>query len=230
MVYTSTMIRAVIFDLDGVLIDSEPLWRKAEVEVYRSIGLPVSEQTFHQTTGIGMEEAVNMIFRMHPWKTPTKQEVAKSIYKKVEELVGSSGKACKGALEFLHMVEHNQLKLGLASSASLKLISIALNKLGIQHFFQSIHSTETEKRAKPDPAVYLSVACELGIKPQECVVVEDSPVGVEAAIRAGMHVVAVVDPHLKNDPHYQAVDMQIQTLVQLTQNVWDRFTQNFAQQ
>ena len=90
------MIKAVIFDMDGVLIDSEPIWRRVEAKVYLAMGLPVTEKTFLATTGVRLDMAVAKIYELFPWgKTPAKEEVVERILSEMEKAIGRDRKASR---------------------------------------------------------------------------------------------------------------------------------------
>ena len=116
----------------------------------------------------------------------------------------------------LDVVRNEDLALALASSSSPILIETVLHTLGLTTTFEVVRSAIHESHGKPHPAVFLATARDLGFSPSECAVIEDSAAGVQAARAAGMRVVAVPPPHLFADPAYEAADVKLHSLEELT--------------
>ena len=173
---------AVIFDMDGVLIDSEPLWKIAMEEVFGSLGSKLLKKDFEKTVGLRIDEVI------HFWN---KHEIAEKIISKMEILISQNANALDGVCETLNFLRQQKLKIGLATSSSSRLIDIVLRELKIQHYFHVACSAETENYGKPHPAVYLKVAEELKVSPTKCLVIEDSYNGVIAGLAAQMKVVCI---------------------------------------
>ena len=131
-------------------------------------------------------------------------------------------KPCEGVIEALALCQKKGAKLALASSTPLKLINVTLQTLQLTNYFEIIHSGEHEKNPKPAPAIYLTVVKKLKVKPTECIAIEDSPVGIESATRAGMHCIAIVDPHHKDDPRYEIADVRLNSLKDFNENIWNK--------
>ena len=112
------MIRAVIFDMDGVLIDSEPFWRESEIEVFGRVGLHLTEAACRETMGLRIDEAVDYWHRRHPWEGATTAEVAERIVCGLIELIGARGEPMPGALRALEFFRGRGARLALASSYS----------------------------------------------------------------------------------------------------------------
>ncbi len=187
-----TKMKAVIFDMDGVIIDSEPLWQRAELEIFSSLGADVSSELCEMTKYMATNEVTEFWFNKYPWKNLSMQDAEQAVIDCVNTLIEKEGKEIKGALNTLKKIKAKGYKIGLATNSPHKIIQTVLNKLNISHYFDSITSAEQEK-AKPDPAVYISTANKLDISPKQCLVVEDSYTGALAAKNAGMKVVALTD-------------------------------------
>jgi len=199
-------IAGILFDMDGVLIDSEPFWRKAEIEIFARVGLHLSEEDCHQTTGLRIDEVVDFRFRQKPWQEPDCAEVARQIVERVIELVSHHGSPLPGAREALEAARQTSLPVGLASSSCHRLIRATLERLQFQEYFQVVQSAEEEEWGKPHPAVYLQAARNLGVEPARCLAIEDSFNGVLAARAARMRVIAIPEPHHRNDPRFVIAD------------------------
>ena len=195
-------INAVIFDMDGLIIDSEPLWRKAEIQAFKEIGFHFTEQMCIETMGMRIDQVVHYWWKKLKWSKPTEKEVINNIQSKMIELINKEGVLLPGILESLKLLKDNKIPIALASSSSKVLINTVLKKLKIQSFFQVVHSAENEKAGKPDPAVFLTTAKLLNKSPIECLVLEDSKAGMEAGLNANMRTVLVpesgTEPKWKN--------------------------------
>jgi sugar-phosphatase len=206
------MVAAVIFDMDGVLIDSEPLWREAEREVFAELGLVLSDADCQQTMGLRTDELVAYWHCRHPWQGRSQPVVADTINSRVARLIAERGTPLPGAVAAVRSAVDSGLPVGLASSSSLELIDLVVRTLGLADGFSVLCSAEDEERGKPDPAVYLTTARRLGVPPAECVAVEDSVRGVQAAVAAGMRVVAVPPPDRFDDPELDLAHLKLRSL------------------
>lgn len=220
--YNNDVLKAVIFDMDGVLLDSEPLWNLAEAAVFQKIGVPITREMCVQTMGVRIDRAINYWHKKYPWKSPSKKKVGNMILNEVTKLVNNKGIINRGVKELLRFLIKNKIKIGLASSSPLSYIHQTLKKLSIHHHFHIIHSAENEIHPKPHPAVFLTAAKKLGVKPSECLVIEDSPVGLAAAKKAGMKCVAIVDRRIRNHKSYNLADFKLESLTQFDENLWKR--------
>ncbi|MCS7004696.1 MAG: hexitol phosphatase HxpB [Cytophagales bacterium] len=208
--------KAVIFDMDGLLIDSEPFWKIAEKETFRLVGLELTTQMCEQTMGLRLDEVVEYWYSRHPWSNYSKKEISKKIAERVKELIEQQGELMPGALRALQMARELELKIALASASSTVLIDAVLNKFDLRSFFDVVHSAQFEEYGKPHPAVFLTTAQKLGVLPSECTVLEDSFYGVIAAKAARMKVIAVPDASHFPQLRFYAADVKIASLEELT--------------
>jgi sugar-phosphatase len=206
------MVAAVIFDMDGVLIDSEPLWRRAEREVFADQGLILSDDDCKRTMGLRTDELVAYWYRRHPWQGPSQAVVGERINSLVAQLIAEQGTPLPGAVDAVRSTRGSGLPAGLASSSPLEIIGLVVRTLGLDGCFSVLCSAEDEERGKPDPAVYLTTAHRLGVPPGGCVAIEDSPRGVQAAVAAGMRVIAVPPPDHLDDPELAAAHLKLRSL------------------
>lgn len=188
---TSSRLSAIIFDMDGILIDSEPTWQKAEFQTMRELGLEISFDDTLQTTGLRIDQVVSYWYQRFPWDNYDNSEVAGKIVDQVVSYINKDGIAMAGVISALDYCRDKKLKIGLATSSSHAIVDAVLNKLDIRHYFNSTQSAEHLAYGKPHPEVYLNCALELGISPTECIAVEDSFNGLVAARAANMQALAI---------------------------------------
>ena len=203
---------AVIFDMDGLLIDTEPVWRRVEIEVFGSVGLHLTEEQCMETMGVPIGEIVRGWFAVHPWTGPSVDEVTQRIEEYVIDRVLTTGEPMAGVCDALEMVRLSGLPIAIASSSSEALINAVIQRLNIGAYIQVICSGQQEAQGKPHPAVYLSTARRLGVDPSACLALEDSPNGVLAAKAAGMYCIVVPDPYMAGDPHMNEADLRLGSL------------------
>lgn len=191
----STQIKAVIFDMDGILIDSEPAWQLAEQTVLNSFGLNLSLEDVEQTTGLRIDHVVSYWHQRFPWPNYDNTATANTIVNEVVSQINAHGQPMLGVIESLEACKRLGLKIGLATSSSSLIIEAVLHKLAISHYFDAIESAENLDYGKPHPEVYLNCAKGLGIAPSQCIAIEDSFNGLIAARAASMQTVAIPAPH-----------------------------------
>lgn len=177
--------------MDGLLIDSEPLWQDAELSVFPSVGVPLTREMTAQTMGRRVDEVVNYWHKRYPWDQPTKKVIADRIVKKVIELILYQAVALDGAKEIIEQVAKLNIPIAIASSSSTDIINAVLKKIPVRKYVKVIHSAENEQFGKPHPAIYLHTAEKLGVDPKDCLAFEDSPNGTLSAKRAGIKVYGV---------------------------------------
>lgn len=205
-------IKAVIFDMDGVLIDSEPLWRKAMIKGFNDIGVDFTEEDCRKTTGMRFKEVINHWFIHHNIEDTHPDELDKNVITHLIELITEEGKPLTGSIELLQYLKAKNYPIGLATSSSHALVDAVLNKLKAKSYFQSVVSAEFLQYGKPHPEVFLKCADELATEPKHCLVIEDSVNGVIAGKAAQMRVAAVPDLEHKNDKRFVIADYTVNSL------------------
>lgn len=215
------MIEAVIFDLDGLLIDSEPLWQEAEILVFKQVNLLLTSELCRQTQGLRIDEVVDYWYRQYPWTNLSKLEVEKLIVSKVIELIHLKGQPLPGVAQAIAFVKNQNVKIALASSSASQIIQAALQKLNLTEVFVEIYSAESEVLGKPHPGVYLTTAQKLKIPPQSCLALEDSLNGVLAAKAAHMKCIAIPEAIQQQNPEFAIADLILKSLEELNQPVWN---------
>ena len=206
------MIEAVIFDMDGLIIDSEPLWKEGEIKVFKTVGVSLTLDMTRQTTGLRTDEVVEYWHKRYPWETPTQQEISKQIDETVIALIKEKGTPMPGVNEAFSICKNANLSIAIASSSSMLLITTVLEKFGLTDKIKVIRSAHNEAYGKPHPAVYISAAEELGVHPNHCLTFEDSANGVLAAKAAKMKCIAIPEPGLRNDKRFGIADMILHSL------------------
>jgi sugar-phosphatase len=214
------MINAVIFDMDGLLIDSEPFWREAEVLAFGQVGIALTEDDCVQTIGLRLDEVVDYWYRQHPWHSISRQAVGEVILAKYLDLVAERGQAKTGVMETLEFLRAQNVRMAIGSSSYIILIEAVVRRLGIADYFDALCSAEFEPFGKPHPGVYITAAQKLGVSRQECLVFEDSLRGVLAAKAAEMKCVCVPDPSLVGDRRLVIADHVIPTLAHFDEALW----------
>ncbi len=208
------MIAAVIFDMDGLLVDSEPFWLRAELEVYKRLGLDLRQHMNHETSGLRIDASVLYWYDRFPWVGKSLLEVQNEILQRVEELVCLEGKPKPGALDLVRALADAKVPLAVCSSSPLHLIKVALKQIAVIDYFPILNSAESEAHGKPHPAAYLKTAERLKIAPQKILVFEDSFWGAIAAKAARMKVVAVPEAYALQSSRFDFCDQKISSLAE----------------
>jgi len=215
------MIEAVIFDMDGVLIDSEPIWREAEKLVFGNIGLDLSEDMCLQTTGLRTDETVAHWYRYRPWDNKSREEVGREIEDKVCEIVDIKGFPAPGVQKIIDFFNLAGIPKALASSSSPRVIERVLGKLRLNNEFRVIYSAANEEFGKPHPAVYITTAKKMKVLPVHCLAIEDSLAGLIAAKSAKMRTLVIPEESNRNNPRFTIADIRINSLEEFSGKHWE---------
>ena len=215
-------IEAVIFDMDGLLIDSESLWREGEAIELRAVGVPITAEDGRLTMGLRCDEVVEYWHDRFPWSSPTKKEVEANIDRRVLDLVRERGGPMPGAVETVQLLHEAGYPLGVASSSTGELIGQVIDQLGIRSYLRVLQSAEHEPYGKPHPAVYIEAARRLDVAPERCLAMEDSPAGLLAAKAARMSCLVVPAPEMRTDRRYCIADAQLDSLTDFRLELLER--------
>ena len=183
-------IGGVIFDVDGLMADSEPLHRAAWHELGRQCGFPTYPTDAAESLGQRVIENLRMRHAQGRF-TPAPEEMLDHYHAILIDLIRLRLRPKPGLREALNFVREQEWRCGTASSGDRVYIDVVLNVLGVRSCFQAVATGEEVVEGKPHPALYLLAAERLGVPPAECVALEDSPRGVRAAKAAGMRCIAV---------------------------------------
>jgi HAD superfamily hydrolase (TIGR01509 family) len=212
---------AAIFDMDGLLVDSEPLWREAEIAIFGRLGVALTEELCLETRGMVLPDVTRHWFARYGWDGPSPDAVATEIVDAMAVLLSERAVAKRGVGQALSSCRARALHLAVASSSPFRLIEIVLHRLRLRDCFAVLHSAEREMAGKPDPAVFLTTAAMLDVAPRRCVVFEDSPAGVRAAAAAGMACVAVPEEG-STTTGFEEADLVIGSLDDVDDALWAR--------
>jgi HAD superfamily hydrolase (TIGR01509 family) len=191
------VIEAVVFDLDGVIVDSEQVWDEVREAYVRETGGTYTDESARDMMGMSSPEwSRYMADSLHVPGTP--EEINAAIVERMLERYGEEPPLIPGAVEAVRRIAA-WVPLAIASSSNRELIDVVLRVSGLSGDFAATVSSEEVPRGKPSPDVYLEAAHRLGADPARCGAVEDSHNGIRSAKAAGMRVVAVPNPHYPPD-------------------------------
>lgn len=214
---TPRQILAAIFDMDGLLIDSEPLWDRAELEVMASLGVDITRRNeLPDTLGLRIDMVVDLWYAQQPWNGPDRGEVTERIIARSLSLVEEKRPLLPGVREALTLCKAQGLKIGLASASPLHMLEKVLAMFELTDYFDALASAGTLPYSKPHPQVYLDCAAKLGVDPLTCVALEDSVNGMIASKAARMRSIVVPEEANQSDPRYALADVKLSSLAELT--------------
>lgn len=211
---------AVIFDMDGLMIDSEPIWRKSQIKCFKRVGINLSIEDCHETTGVRISEIVNFRYSQQPWNEKqlniSRCQLSEMIVNQVIEYVLDEGQPMEGLQSALDYFVNKGYKLAVASSSGMSLIKATMKRLStiieniskIEYFV----SAEFLDHGKPHPEVYLIAAQKLNVQPVNCLAIEDSLTGTISAKSAKMRCISIPWDFPNQSKHFQVADEIIGSL------------------
>ena len=209
------MPKAIIYDMDGLLIDSEPYWRKSMMKVLSTVGLHLTDEQCAMTTGLRFDHVLEYWFEKYPWDSKSIVEVHEEILDEMEHAITHEAEILPGVFESIELFRSKGYKLGLASSSAMRLIKACVKRLNAENIFEAVISAEHEEYGKPHPAVFIKAAQELKVHPLDCIVLEDSLMGVIAAKAARMQCVAIPPPENFDNPKFAVADWKLRSLSEI---------------
>ena len=217
-------IEAIIFDMDGLLIDSEPSWNNARVAIAERVGKEWNKQDHFNVMGVSTDEWTQyMIERLALDLTP--EEVQMEIIDQMAAMYAEKIPFRAHAVEAVKWAAEHY-PVALASGSPRKLIDIVTKSSELKGYFQVILSADEIGVGKPDPAIYLEAAKRLGVAPEKCLCLEDSPLGVLSGRRANMVVINIPDPDFPLKPEEaQHADLVLASLAQLSEELLERLAE-----
>ncbi len=206
------MLNTVIFDMDGLLIDSEPLWKEAAQVVFGSYNIQLTDEQYLKTTGLRTREFVAHWFRHFNLGESRLENAENAILDLVAQKVAHKGKVMPGVRYIFDYFKNMGFKIGLASSSPMRLISQVTQMLEIAPYIQVATSAENLLNGKPHPQVYINCALALDSLTTECIAFEDSFNGMIAAKAARMTCVVVPEREQYKLEKWAAADLKISSL------------------
>lgn len=214
---TPRQILAAIFDMDGLLIDSEPLWDRAELDVMASLGVDITRRhELPDTLGLRIDMVVDLWFAQQPWSGPDRQEVTNRVIARAITLIEETRPLLPGVREAVALCKAQVLLVGLASASPLHMLEKVLTMFELRDSFDALASAEKLPYSKPHPQVYLDCAAKLGVDPLTCVALEDSVNGLIAAKAARMRAIVVPAEENQHDPRFVLANVKLNSLTELT--------------
>lgn len=214
---TPRQILAAIFDMDGLLVDSEPLWDQAELDVIASLGVDITRRhELPDTLGLRIDMVVDLWFAQQPWSGPSRQEVTDRIITRAIALVEETKPLLPGVREAVALCKSQGLRVGLASASPLHMLEKVLTMFDLRDSFDALASAEKLPYSKPHPQVYLDCAAKLGVEPLSCVALEDSVNGMIASKAARMRAIVVPAHENQDDARFVLADVKLTSLADLT--------------
>lgn len=206
------VLNTVIFDMDGLLIDSEPLWNEAADEVFSYYGKKLTAEEYATTVGLRTNEFVSWWLRDYKFDNTELEKAGKKIIDLVNKKVEQKGKMLPGVHHIINFFHERNFKIGLATSSPLSLVETVADLLTIKPYLQATTSAEFLPYGKPHPQVYLDCAHELKSSPLECVCFEDSINGMIAVKAARMKCVVVPEHSVQKNEKWALADLKLSSL------------------
>lgn len=189
------MLKAFIFDMDGVIIDSEPLHFEVDLESALHFGIPMTLEKLEEYVGMTNPEMWKLIYQQFDVKHSVEEMLEYHMKRKISRLQQLQVKPIQGIPNLIHQLKQAEVRLAVASSSPMNFIEAVLQKFNLRSEFDYIISGEEVPHGKPSPDIFLEASRQLHAKPQQCVVLEDSRNGVIAATKASMYCIGFNNPN-----------------------------------
>lgn len=188
-------MKAAIFDMDGVLIDSEPLHFESDRRTLAEVGVALTFEDMKRFIGVPDHETYAVLVKEHNIDASVEELLVRQVVHKEKIFQEETLEPMEGLVELLEFLRERHWPLAVASSSKRAFIEKILTRLNIRSFFSAVVGGDEIKRGKPDPEIFLAAATLLGKEAKECMVVEDSTHGVAAGRKAGMYVYGLINPN-----------------------------------
>jgi len=215
-------IGAVVFDMDGLMVNSEPVWHVVTAEVFAKVGIQLEMPDLLATTGLRLQDTVaRHLSKFTPKETVTPEELMKGIKDGMVAKMRAEASPMPGLLSALNFFKSKNVPMAVASSSPVELIDATLECLKITSYFDHKISALDEEYGKPHPGVYIKAAKLCGVSPLECLALEDSVTGCLAAKSARFKCISVPDTFLNADKSkYAFTDAVLESLDQVNEQLW----------
>ncbi len=210
-----------IFDMDGLLLDTEPLWGISMLKIAKHYQVPITSNFFKYTTGLRIYEVTEFWKEKFPWPgNASAKQLADDILDDIIALAKRQGDIMPGVVACLEWLRSKNIPTGLATSSPTVMLDQLIDHFGLRHYFQALTSADTALFGKPHPEVYLQCAHALNQAPWDCVAFEDSVNGMISAKAARMKVVVIPEPAKIDDPRFGLADVKLASLTDFNEEVW----------
>jgi mannitol-1-/sugar-/sorbitol-6-/2-deoxyglucose-6-phosphatase len=206
----------VIFDMDGLLIDSEPCWQEAGTKTLLQFNVTLSPVQYHHTTGLRTREWLDYWFGYFGIGKERIPAAEAALHQHVIEKISANAAPLPGVKEILTFFKARNFRIGLATSSPLSLVKVVVQKLDIEDYFETVASAEYLPYGKPHPQVYMDCARAMAVSPLQCLAFEDSFNGLIAAKAARMTCVAIPVRDQAHLPKWGAADLKLSSLLEFS--------------
>jgi HAD superfamily hydrolase (TIGR01509 family) len=210
-------LNTVIFDMDGLLIDSEPCWQEAGMETLLEFKVTLTPVQYHHTTGLRTREWLDYWFSQFGIGKEIIPAAEAALHHNVIEKIKNNAAPLPGVKSIIDFFKTRRFHIGLATSSPLSLVKVVVDKLGIGDSFEAVASAEHLPYGKPHPQVYMDCAESLAVSPLHCLAFEDSFNGLIAAKAARMKCVVIPVPDQAHLPKWGAADLKLGSLLEFTE-------------
>ncbi|MGF7454018.1 hexitol phosphatase HxpB [Pasteurella bettyae] len=212
-------IKAIIFDMDGVLIDSEPLWKQAGIETFNTYGIPVTWKDMMALTGIPAKGVATLLYEKYHLSPLPIDEMADKFNQHAINLILEKKPLISGVKETLEKLTALGYKMAIASASPRSLLEGITKSCGIDQYFTYLSSATELSYNKPHPEVWLNAAKVLGVDCYECIGIEDSIIGMISVKAASMKCIVVPGIIGPNDPRWSLADKKLSSLLEINQQI-----------
>lgn len=202
------MKKAVIFDMDGVLVDSEPLYYRADQKMFADLGVPFTKEDVHGLVGVNSRAGAAGILKRHPELCYSLEEMDAIYRASLLNALKTSEELCliPGVFNWVKQLRADGYRVAVASSSTAPMVAYIMERFGLDQMMDAVINGEMVRVAKPDPEIFLLAAQKIDVRPEHCTVIEDSTFGIRAAKAAGMRCLAYTGANVHNLNNSEADD------------------------